>query len=280
MALYLIASRVMGVIAGGRFGRVVVAVVVASMTTIASLYLFTASTRERFEPLDTVSIASSDAMAALPEPGLPDESLGETTEESVASAPDPVEQSTRLRRAVPVADYLVHAGLNVFEAERWASAFRSAAHSRKLSRGHLASLDRDPQSGQLRGLRYELDDRAEIVEKALGSGVIIASEQPIRYKVETDSAVFALKASLESDAARHHIPKPIVDRLVEAFGSRGDGQGAATLKVVYQEYVSNDGTHRIVGDIKAAELETRNKTSYAFAFADSHGQTHLYDENG
>lgn len=268
-------------ILGERFGRVVVAVVVASMTTIASLYLFTAGTRERFEPLEAVSPPPSDALA-LPQPGLPQELLGETAEETVASAPEPVGQPTRLRHAVGVADYLARAGLNVFEAERWANAFRSAAHGRILSRGHLVSLERDSQSGQLRALRYEVDESAEIVEKALGNGVIIATQQPIRYKVETDSAVFAVKDSLESDAARHHIPKPIVERLVEAFGSRprGDQQRATVLKVVYQEYVSPDGAHRMVGDLQAAELQTQTKTLYAFALGDSHGQTHLYDEQG
>lgn len=48
MGFYLIGSRVMAGILGERFGRVVVAVVVAAMTTIGSLYLFTAGTRDRF----------------------------------------------------------------------------------------------------------------------------------------------------------------------------------------------------------------------------------------
>jgi murein DD-endopeptidase MepM/ murein hydrolase activator NlpD len=36
----------------------------------------------------------------------------------------------------------------------------------------------------------------------------------------------------------------------------------------------------MVGDVQAAELQTRTKTLYAFAFGDSHGRTHLYDEQG
>jgi hypothetical protein len=281
MGFYLIGSRVMAGILGERFGRVVVAVVVAAMTTIGSLYLFTAGTRDRFEPLETASWPPSEELA-LPQPGLPQESLGETTEEAVAPAPEPVAELTRLRHAMPIADYLSRAGLNVFEAERWANAFRSAAHGRILSRGHLVSLERDAQTGQLRGLRYEVDERAEIVEKTLGNGVIVATQQPIRYKVETDSAAFAIKDSLEADAARHRIPKPIIERLVEAFGSRprGDQQRATGLKVVYQQYVSPDGAHRVVGDVQAAELQTRTKTLHAFAFRDSYGRSHLYDEHG
>jgi len=283
MRFYLIGSRFMAGIHGERFARVMVALVVASMTTIASLCLFTVGTRERFEPIETLSLPPIEtSVSDIPEPGIPQELLDEGAEESVAPAPEPVAQTTRLQHAIPVADYLAREGLNVFEAERWASAFRSAAHGRMLSRGHLVSLERDAGSGQLRGLRYEIDERLEIVEKTLGNGVIIASQQPIRYKVETNSAAFAIKDGLEVDAIRNRIPKPVIERLVEAFGSRSrtDQSRPTGLKVVYQEYVSPDGAHRLVGEVQAAELETRAKTLYAFAFRDSYGQTHLYDEHG
>jgi len=36
----------------------------------------------------------------------------------------------------------------------------------------------------------------------------------------------------------------------------------------------------VVGDVQAAELETRTKMLHAFAFRDSYGRSHLYDEHG
>src|SRR5271154_1156 len=213
MRSYLIGSRLVVGILSERFGRVAVGLVVAAMTTIGSLYLFPPGTRDRFEPQNTVKSQPASDDASLPQPGMAQKSADETIEEAEAPAPEPVAEMATLRRTTPIADYLSRAGLNVFEAERWASAFRLAAHSRSLSRGHLVSLERDPETGELRGFRYEVDERAEIVEKTLGNGVIIASQQPIRYKVETDSAAFAIKDNLEGEATRHRIPKAIVDRL-------------------------------------------------------------------
>ena len=121
MAFYLLASRVMGGIMSERFGRVAVALIVAVMTTVGSLFLFTAGTRERFEPLDTAENASPQPLqqASLPQPGMPAEAIGETVvEENEAPAPDPIAETTRLRHALPIADFLTRAaGLNLFEAE-------------------------------------------------------------------------------------------------------------------------------------------------------------------
>jgi murein DD-endopeptidase MepM/ murein hydrolase activator NlpD len=260
-----------------RVGRAAVALLVAAMTTVGALFIFTAGARDRFEPLETAALSPSDDIAQ-PQPGIAQDMPDETLEESEEPAPEPVAEMTTIRRSILIADFLSRAGLNVFEAERWAGAFRTAAHSRNLSRGHLVSLERDALTGELRGLSYEIDDRSEIVEKTLGNGVIIASQQPIRYRVQTDSAAFAIKGSLAADATRHRIPKAIVDRLLEAFGSAP--QHAVGVKVVYQEYVSLDGVHRFLGDLQAAELQTRSRSFEAFAFRDSYGRSHLYDEQG
>ena len=262
--------------------RVVTALVVAAMTTVGSLYLFAAGARERFEPLESLLSPQADG-SILPEPGLPPESSVETIEEAEEPAAEPLVERTRLQRSVLVSDYLVRAGLNVFEAQRWANAFRSAAHGRTMSRGHLVSLERDPDSGQLRGLRYGVDEQVEIVEQALGNGVVVATQQPIRYQRRPVSVAFEIRHSLEVDAARHHIPGAVVERLQEAFSSKSRGnhpKRATGLKVVYEEYVSPDGAHRMVGDLRAAELQTTGTSQFAFAFRDSRGRSHLYDEEG
>ena len=265
-----------------RIGRVVTALIVATMTTIGSVYLFATGSRERFEPLE--SLSESQAVGALlPEPGLPPESSFETLEEQEEPAAEPSVQQAKLRRSVVVSDYLVRAGLNVFEAQRWAKAFRSAAHSRTMNRGHLVALERDPDSGQLRGLRYDVDGQVEIVEQALGNGVVVATQQPIRYQKHPISVAFEIRHSLEVDAARHHIPGAVVERLQEAFSSKSranDLRRAISLKVVYEEYVSPDGVHRMAGDLQAAELQTTGTSRFAFGFRDSRGRSHLYDEQG
>ncbi len=265
-----------------RIARVVTALIVAAMTTVGSLYLFAAGARERFEPLESLSSLQAGGVL-LPEPGLPPESSMEAIEEEEEPAAEPLIQQVKLQRSVLVSDYLVRAGLNVFEAQRWANAFRSAAHGRTMSRGHLVSLEKDPDSGQLRGLRYDVDEQVEIVERALGNGVILATQQPIRYQKHPVSVAFEIRNSLEADAARHHVPKAVIARLQEAFNSKSRGshsRRATGLKVVYEEYVSPDGAHRMAGDLQAAEFQTTGASQFAFALRDSRGRSHLYDEQG
>ncbi len=265
-----------------RIARVVTALIVAAMTTVGSLYIFASGARERFEPLESLSSLQGGSVL-LPEPGLPPESSMETIEEQEEPAAEPLIEQAKLQRSVLVSDYLVRAGLNVFEAQRWANAFRSAAHGRTLSRGHLVLLEKDPDSGQLRGLRYGIDEQIEIVEQALGNGVILATQQPIRYRKHSLSVAFEIRNSLEADAARHHVPKAVIARLEEAFNSKSRGsrpRRATGLKLVYEEYVSPDGAHRMAGDLQAAELQTTGTSQFAFALRDSRGRSHLYDEQG
>ncbi|MGH7932623.1 MAG: M23 family metallopeptidase, partial [Candidatus Binataceae bacterium] len=54
----------------------------------------------------------------------------------------------------------------------------------------------------------------------------------------------------------------------------------SSVRLVYQEKVSRDGTAHQVGGLEAAQIKDGHETLSAFAFRDEHGQPHFYDANG
>ncbi|HYA35039.1 MAG TPA: M23 family metallopeptidase, partial [Candidatus Binataceae bacterium] len=179
--------------------------------------------------------------------------------------------------------YLSQAGLEQKEASRWAALFQNASRSGLLRRDHSLTLYKDPETGELRGLKYDLDDRTQIYETSLGAGVVKTWQAPIEYVTRPVSLAFAIKEDFHRAAQKNRVPQPIVDSLEEAFSNRYDlgrlSSGAA-IKLIYDEHVSRDGVHRFAGDIEAAEIQHGSRTLRAFAFRDEHGRAHLYDEDG
>ncbi|HEY6394428.1 MAG TPA: peptidoglycan DD-metalloendopeptidase family protein, partial [Candidatus Binataceae bacterium] len=188
-----------------------------------------------------------------------------------------------LDRSAYLDTYLVDAGLERAEAKRWLSRFQAAAETRILRRGHSLTLYKDPETGDLRGLRYDLDDHMSVAEANLGSGVLKASTQPIQYTTKPVTLTFAIQDSFRRAAAKNGIPAPIIETLEDAFAGRrslDDLRPGSAIKLIYQEKVSWDGKYHLVGDIEAAQIRSGNRTLSAFAFRDEHGRAHLYDEEG
>jgi murein DD-endopeptidase MepM/ murein hydrolase activator NlpD len=205
------------------------------------------------------------------------------TPEIPSPAPPPIIITLTLDRSAYVASYLEDAGVSHADALRWAAYFHKATASKTLARGHSLSLYRDPETGELRGLKYNVDERVAVTENTYGDGVIRASQELIRYVVRPITVSFQLQSDFSHEARLKDLPKPIVATLQYAFNDRHALNAlprGSDIKLIYQEKVSRDGTAHIVTGLQAAQIRFGGKTLSAFAFRDEDGAAHLYDANG
>jgi murein DD-endopeptidase MepM/ murein hydrolase activator NlpD len=249
------------------------ALVVALFATVASARLFVVAPDQAQKPR-----ASQDIEVAghLEGPFIEDV-------EEVNPAPDPIAISITLEHTASVADYLKDSGLARTEANRWAQLFHESAVASDFQRGHSLTLYKDPETEDLRGLRYALNDRVAIVANTYGEGIIRSSHEFITYTIRPVAVSFRLKNDLQREAERNQLPKPIVTTLRYAFSSNrtlGHLPRGSNIKLIYQEKVSRDGTARFATGLEAAQIRFAGKTLSAFAFRDEDGQPHLYDSDG
>ncbi len=203
--------------------------------------------------------------------------------ENADPAPASITISLTLDRTAPVGAYLQDAGVDRDDARRWSLIFQSVAETKVLSRDHPLTLYKDPETGELRGLKYDVDLKTSVTVANLGNMVIKAAAQPIEYYIKPVQMAFEVKEDFKRTAARHGVPSPIVESVLDAFSDRHaleqlkPGSG---VKLIYQEKISRDGTYHLVGDVEAAQIRFGSRTLSAFAFRDEHGTAHLYDEQG
>lgn len=255
--------------------RALTAMVVALVATVASLCLFFRTNPPIFSsPLDKIDVPM-DAGQDIPD-------LLETPD-SAEPAPEAITISTILDRTAPVESYLRDAGMAPEEARQWASYFARITANRYLMRGHPLTIYKDAETGEMRGVKYDLDERTTVMQANLGAGVIKASVEPIEYFTRPIKLTFAIKDSFERAAAENGIPRPIIESLQDAFSQAHDlnrlAPGAG-VKLIYQEQVSRDGAYTLVGDIEAAQIQFGTRKLTAISFRDEHGRSHLYDERG
>jgi len=204
--------------------------------------------------------------------------------ESVEPAPPAVRISTILDRTAPATRYLEDAGLSAEEAARWAAVFARDVHSSAMVAGHSLTLYKDPNSGGLRGFRYDVDYRRAVIELGLGGGLVRIWRKPIQYEMRPVLVAFPVHGNFRSAAAKHGIPKQIVSACEKAFDSRqplNHLNPGTTVKLIYQERVARDGSWRLPNGLEAAQLVLDSgRTFDAFAFSDGHSNAHLYDAEG
>jgi murein DD-endopeptidase MepM/ murein hydrolase activator NlpD len=259
----------------GGYPRAVTALVVALIATTAALFLFFQANPQTFSsPLDTLS-SPLDA-------GKDGNDVFEQAE-SAEPAPPSITISTMLDRTAPIESYLRQAGMNADDAHQWASYIQQITANRYFHSGHPLTLYKDPETGEVRGLKYDLDENNTVIGASLGAGVLKAAIRPIEYYIRPIKMTFAVKDNFQRDAAENNIPKPIVESLQDAFSDRHDlnrlAPGSA-VKLIYQEKVSRDGSYTLVGDVQAAQIRFGSRTLTAISFSDEHGRPHLYDEQG
>jgi murein DD-endopeptidase MepM/ murein hydrolase activator NlpD len=257
------------------YPRALTGVVVALIATTAALFLFFQANPQTFSsPLDSLSY-EMDAGRDVPE--VVEQS------ESAEPAPPSITISTMLDRTAPIESYLREAGMEADDAHQWASNIQQITANRYFHSGHPLTLYKDPETGEMRGLKYDLDQNNTVIGASLGAGVLKAAIRPIEYYIRPIKMTFAVKDSFQRAAAENGIPKPIVESLRDAFADRHDlnrlAPGSA-VKLIYQEKVSRDGSYTLVGDVQAAQIRFGSRTLTAISFSDEHGRPHLYDEQG
>lgn len=207
----------------------------------------------------------------------------EDNEEYVDPAPPSITISTTLERTAPIEVYLREAGLDRNEVPAWSERFKRASQNKLFQKGHPLTVYKDPESGEMRGLKYDLDDRMTVTEASLGAGIVKATLQPIQYITKPIKLTFAVKDSFRRAAAENGIPAPIVDSLEDAFADRHDlgrlTPGSA-VKLIYHERVSRDGIYTQAQEVEAAQIRFGGRTLTAISFRDEQGRPHLYDEKG
>src|SRR6202161_4623952 len=229
------------------YPRAITALVVALIATSAALFLFFQANPQTFSsPLDTLSSqldAGKDGPEVVEEP------------ESAEPAPPSITISTMLERTAPIESYLRDAGMAAEDAHQWASYIERVIANRYFQSGHPLTLYKDPETGEMRGLKYDLDENNTVIGASLGAGVLKAAIRPIEYYIRPIKMTFAVKDSFQRAAREDGIPKPIVDSLQDAFSDRHDlnrlAPGSA-VKLIYQEKVSRDGSYTPVGDVPGA----------------------------
>lgn len=246
------------------------ALVVAILATIASVHLF-------FQTEPTQSAAALDMSA-----GSVGRDLVERAD-TATPAPEPIIIQLTLDESASVTRYLEDAGLERAEAESWARQFRKVARTRRMRRGHSLVLYKDPETGDLRGLRYDLSRHIAIRERGLGEGIIRTSRELIQYDVRRISVAFKIERSFRTAAELHNLPEPIVYKLENAFSDThplDDLSSGSVVKLIYREKVSHDGTYRLAAGIEAAQIEDGDHVLSAFAFRDGYGHARLFAGNG
>ncbi|MHB8384590.1 MAG: M23 family metallopeptidase [Candidatus Binataceae bacterium] len=203
--------------------------------------------------------------------------------ESAIPAATAITLSMTLDRSASVAGYLEDAGLDRDEARRWAGIFQQATASRYFYKDHPLTLYKDPETGELRGFKYDIDLKTSVTVASLGNMVLKAHAAPIQYYLKPIKMAFAVKDSFKHTAEKHGVPSPIVESLEDAFADRHDLdrlRPGSAVKLIYQEKVSRDGTYHLAEGVEAAQIRFGDRTLQAYAFRDEHGRAHLYDEHG
>jgi murein DD-endopeptidase MepM/ murein hydrolase activator NlpD len=256
------------------YSRVVTALIVGTLATVAALNLFFRGDAQ----LNQRQISELDEYYA----GRQALDWAEEAD-SATPAPPSIQISLTLEHSATVARYLAESGLESDEAQRWAGVFQQVAGTRYLRRDHLLTLYKDPETGELRGLRYDVDLKSSVMLASLGNMVLKASSRPIEYTVKPVQVSFEVRENFKRAAQTHGVPGTIVESLEDAFADRHDLdhlRPGSAVKLIYQEKISRDGNYRLVGDVEAAQIRFGDRTLNAFAFRDEHGRAHLYDEHG
>jgi murein DD-endopeptidase MepM/ murein hydrolase activator NlpD len=203
--------------------------------------------------------------------------------EIVNQAPEPITISVTLDRSASIYSYLRDAGLERGDARRWSLALQTVAEVTDFQSGHALTLYKDPGTGDLRGLKYNLNERLAVSELNYGAGVIQASPELIRYVFRPIAASFRLTGNFWHEARRYDLPPTVVATLDYAFKDNhplGLLPRGSDIKLIYQEKVSREGNAHYITGLQAVQIQFGAKTLTAVAFRDESGHPRLYDISG
>jgi murein DD-endopeptidase MepM/ murein hydrolase activator NlpD len=260
-----------GKVSASPWRRTVLAVAVMTCATLGAVRLF-------FERPSDNDRANGDGKVA----GRVDYSLPEQPQ-TVNLAPEPITISVTIERSAPIQSYLEDAGLARDDARRWSALIQTISGITDFQAGHALTLYKDPGTGDLRGLKYNVNDRVAVSELNYGIGVIRAAPELIRYVFRPVAVSFRLTGNFWREARRNDLPPTVLATLDYAFKDGhplGSLPRGSDIKLIYQEKVSRDGNTRLVTGLQAAQIQFASKTITAVAFRDENGHPRLYDVDG
>jgi murein DD-endopeptidase MepM/ murein hydrolase activator NlpD len=245
-----------------------------TLGTLGSMRLFLNGTSD--DRQETAARRSADVAGTL-QHFLPQEP------QTVNVAPEPITISITLDRSARIYSFLQDAGLTPADARKWSSSIELSAAVSNFESGHTLILYRDPGTGDLRGLKYNINDRVAISELNYGKGVVRASLELIRYVFRPVAVSFRLGGNFWREARRNDLPPTVVATLDYAFKDNqplGLLPRGSDIKLIYQEKISRDGNSRYVTGLQAAQIRYGARTLTAVAFRDDNGRPRLYDGSG
>jgi murein DD-endopeptidase MepM/ murein hydrolase activator NlpD len=203
--------------------------------------------------------------------------------EIVNVAPEPITIALTIERSASINSYLQDAGLTRDEARRWSKLIQNTVRATDFERGHALILSKDPAMGDLRGLKYNVNDQVAISEVNYGSGVIRALPELIRYDFRPVAVSFRLTGNFWRDARRSALPPTVLATLDYAFKDNHPLDllpRGSDIKLIYQEKVSRMGNAHYATGLQAAQIQSGSNILTAVAFRDEDGHARLYDING
>ena len=263
-----------GKVSASRWRRTVLAVVVMTLATLGSIRLFINGSSDEGQE---TAIRLNTNVAGSPEHFVPEQP------ETANVAPEPISISITLDRSAPIYSFLQDAGLAPGDARKWSSVIQTIAVLKDFESGHALTLYRDPGTGDLRGLKYDVNDRVAVSELNYGEGVVRASLELIHYVFRPVAVSFRLGGNFWREARRNDLPPTVLTTLDYAFKDNQPLEllpRGANIKLIYQEKVSRDGNSRYVTGLQAAQIRFGAKTLTALAFRDDNGRPRLYDGSG
>ncbi len=264
-----------GKVSASRWRRTVLAVAVMALATLGSIRVFVEGpSKNGWQENTAIQDTGVAGRVDYPLPEQP---------ELVTVAPEPITISVTIDHSAPIRSYLHAAGLGLGDARKWSVLIQKTAGVADFQKSHALTLYKDPDTGELRGLKYNLNDQVAVNALSYGAGVIRASQELIRYVFRPVAVSFRLKSNFWRDARRNHLPLTVVATLDNAFKENHPLDllpRGSDIKLIYQEKVSRDGSARYITGLQAAQIQFGSKTLTALAFRDENGHPRLYDANG
>ena len=189
-----------------------------------------------------------------------------------------------VRRGDSLEYILAMKGLGPAESAPWVYAARGVYDLRKVRPKRGFTLQFDRTSGELKAVRYEIDNRTLLTLERRQDGLIDARREALPYFVQTRAIAGRIDQGLKSDTAAAGLPEQLVSELVDIFGwdmdvganlSPGD-----EFRIIYEAMWEPGKAAPMGGKILGAQIVSRGYPFTAVLFERSDGSGGYYRPDG
>jgi murein DD-endopeptidase MepM/ murein hydrolase activator NlpD len=188
-----------------------------------------------------------------------------------------------VRRADTFGSLLAARGVGAREAQRWIAAASGVFDVRRIRPRHALTLRFDRSTRALKGIRYEIDARSQLILEAQAEG-IHARRTSLPYFVEVKGAAGVIEHGLQEDALEAGVPERVVSALADIFGwdldVGNDLLAGDEFRVLYENTWQAGEAEPEPGNVLGAELVTRGRRLTAVFFEDDDGRGAYYRPDG